>query len=71
MAFDMSAKIFCMDALVKKIIDAARRMAPDAASCRSAISRAGSIAEAYAIADTGVIEEVFGPIKRDSPERTT
>jgi hypothetical protein len=49
-----------MDALVTKIIDAARKEAPTAHDCQQALIRAGLIAQAYVGADSEVMGQVFG-----------
>jgi hypothetical protein len=49
-----------MDSQVKLILEAVKNGIPSPAERVAAIRRAGLLAEAYACADTEMIEEVFG-----------
>jgi hypothetical protein len=48
-----------MDSLVQKIFEAAKLESASATECHQALIRAGQIAQAYAHADSGLLDSVF------------
>jgi hypothetical protein len=61
-----------MDTLVKKIIETAKKEAPDAYTFQAALVRAGLIAQAYVGAEKELMEEAFGansPLCAQEPHR--